>query len=182
MRDFFKPLALLVLLNISTQNAVFADNGNISVKTGKGTEMVIRKGYFGGEEAYFRDSKGNGFERKKSGWLGSKESGLSLFGNQVKKKKGLFGGSQVEAKTILGDTVTSKKGLFGFGRRNTTIDASGVTGLVQQFIGQNQKLPPLIDPAASPGASSLGVDPYSFTPGAKPDVPPSMDTDDQRTF
>lgn len=181
MRDFFKPFALLVLLNISTQYAAQADNGNITVKTGKGTEMVVRKGYFGGEEAYFKDKNGNGIESRKSGWLGSKESGVSLFGNQVKRKKGWFGGSQVEAKTMLGDTIISKKGLFGFGRRNTTIDASGVTGLVQQFIGQKQKLPPLIDPAASPNSSALGADPYSFTPGAQPDLPPAVDSE-QRTF
>lgn len=111
--------------------------------------MVLKKGYFGGQEQSITDKRGNKIGRKKSGLFGTtQETEVSFFGNGIKKKKGLFGGTQYEGKTILGDSITSKKGLFGFGRRNTTVDISGTTGLVKQFIG-SKKLPPLFDPAGS---------------------------------
>jgi len=151
-------MTFLVLLNLSlsgvASSAAIANTGNITVKTGNGTQMVLKKGYFGGEEESISDKHGNKIERKKSGLFGTtQESEFAFFGNGIKKKKGLFGGTQVEGKTILGDSITSKRGLFGFGRRNTYVDISGTSGLVKQLIG-SKKLPPLIDPAqkASTGA------------------------------
>ncbi len=152
VKQVSKSIAFLVLLNISAAGATqaaFADRGNVTIKSGSGTEMVLKKGYFGGQEQSITDKRGNKIGRKKSGLFGTtQETEVSFFGTGIKKKKGLFGGTQYEGKTILGDSITSKKGLFGFGRRNTTVDISGTTGLVKQFIG-SKKLPPLFDPAGS---------------------------------
>jgi hypothetical protein len=154
-------MAFLVLLNLSlagATQAAYADRGNVTVKTGNGTEMVLKRGYFGGEEESIKDKHGNKIGRKKSGLFGTtQESEIAIFGNGIKKKKGLFGGTQVEGKTILGDSITSKKGFFGFGRRNTTVDISGTTGLVKQLIG-TKKLPPLVDPAQKvPSGAVSGI-------------------------
>lgn len=146
MKQFSRTMAFLVLLNISAISAmpaVLADTGNITIKTGSGTEMVLKKGYFGGREQSITDKHGNKISRKKSGLFGtSSESEVAVFGNGIKKKKGLFGGTRYEGKTILGDSITSKKGFFGLGRRDTTVDLSGTSGLVKQFLG-SKKLPPL---------------------------------------
>ncbi len=163
MKQFSRTMAFLVLLNLSAvtlcpPQAAFADRGNVTVKTGNGTEMVLKRGYFGGAEQSIKDKHGNKIGRKKSGLFGTtQESEIAFFGNGVKKKKGLFGGTQIEGKTILGDSITSKKGLFGFGRRNTTVDISGTTSLVKQFIG-SKKLPPLVDPAQKvPSGAMSGI-------------------------
>lgn len=160
MKHLSKTTAFLVLLNISamtTTGAAYADRGNVTIKTGSGTEMVLKKGYFGGQEQSITDRRGNKIARKKSGLFGTtQESEISFFGNGIKKKKGLFGGTQYEGKTILGDSITSKKGLFGLGRRNTTVDISGTTGLVKQFIG-SKKLPALFDPANAAQKSTAGA-------------------------
>jgi hypothetical protein len=149
VKQFSRTMAFLVLLNLSATvaPAAFAERGNVTVKTGNGTEMVLSRGYFGGSEQSIKDKHGNKIARKKSGLFGTtQESEFAIFGNGIKKKKGLFGGTQVEGKTILGDSITSKRGLFGLGRRNTTVDISGTTGIVKQLIGA-KKLPPLFDPA-----------------------------------
>jgi hypothetical protein len=149
VKQFSKTIAFLVLLNISATSATqaaFADRGNVTIKTGSGTEMVLKKGFFGGQEQSITDKRGNKISRKKSGLFGTtQETEVSFFGNGVKKKKGLFGGTQYEGKTILGDSITSKKGFFGLGRRNTEVDISGTAGIVKQLIGA-KKLPPLVDP------------------------------------
>lgn len=159
VKQFSRTIAFLVLLNISAAGATqaaYADRGNVTIKTGSGTEMVLKKGYFGGQEQSITDRRGNKIGRKKSGLFGTtQETEVSFFGNGIKKKKGLFGGTQYEGKTILGDSVTSKKGFFGLGRRNTTVDLSGTTGLVKQLIGA-KKLPPLVDPANAAQKSSAG--------------------------
>jgi hypothetical protein len=158
VKQFSRTLAFLVLLNISATSApqaAFADRGNVTVKTGNGTEMILKRGYFGGAEQSITDKHGNKIGRKKSGLFGTtQESEISFFGNGIKKKKGLFGGTKVEGKTILGDSITSKKGFFGFGRRNTTVDISGTSSLVKQFIG-SKKLPPLVDPAQRVSSGAL---------------------------
>ncbi|MBA3993313.1 MAG: hypothetical protein C0469_07280 [Cyanobacteria bacterium DS2.3.42] len=158
VKQFSRTLAFLVLLNISATSApqaAFADRGNVTVKTGNGTEMILRRGYFGGAEQSITDKHGNKIGRKKGGLFGTtQESEIAFFGNGIKKKKGLFGGTKVEGKTILGDSITSKRGLFGFGRRNTTVDISGTTSLVKQFIG-SKKLPPLVDPANKVSSGAL---------------------------
>lgn len=160
VKQFTKTMAFLVLLNISASGAItpaLADRGNMTIKTGSGTEMVFKKGYFGGEEQSITDKRGNKIGRKKGGLFGTtQETEVSFFGNGVKKKKGLFGGTQYEGKTILGDSITSKKGLFGLGRRNTTVDISGTTSLVKQLIG-SKKLPPLVDPANAVQKSPAGA-------------------------
>lgn len=138
-----------------TTGAALADTGNVTVKTGNGTEMVLKKGYFGGEERSVKDKRGNKIGTKRSGLFGTtKETEVSFFGNGIKKKKGLFGGTKYEGKTILGDSIESKRGLFGFGRRNTTVDLSGTTNLVKQFIG-SKKLPPITDPAQKSTAGAM---------------------------
>jgi len=162
VKQFSRTLSFLVLLNLATTGvttgAASADTGNITVKTGNGTEMILKKGYFGGEERSIKDKRGNKIGSKRSGLFGTtKETEVSFFGNGIKKKKGLFGGTKYEGKTILGDSVESKRGLFGFGRRNTTVDLSGTTNLVKQFIG-SKKLPPITDPAqASPAGAISGI-------------------------
>lgn len=159
MKQLSRTLSFLVLLNLATTGlttgAALADTGNITVKTGNGTEMVLRKGYFGGEERSVKDKRGNKIGTKRSGLFGTtKETEVSFFGNGIKKKKGLFGGTKYEGKTILGDSIESKRGLFGFGRRNTNVDLSGTTNLVKQFIG-SKKLPPITDPAQRMPAGAM---------------------------
>lgn len=158
MKQVSKSIAFLVLLNISAAGATqaaFADRGNVTIKTGSGTEMVLKKGYFGGQEQSITDKRGNKIGRKKSGLFGTtQETEVSFFGTGIKKKKGLFGGTKYEGKTILGDSIESKRGLFGFGRRNTNVDLSGTTNLVKQFIG-SKKLPPITDPAQRMPAGAM---------------------------
>jgi len=162
VKQFSRTLSFLVLLNLAisgiTTSAAIADTGNINVKTGNGTEMILRKGYFGGEERSIKDKRGNKIGTKRGGLFGTtKETEVSFFGNGIKKKKGLFGGTKYEGKTILGDSIESKRGLFGFGRRNTNVDLSGTTNLVKQFIG-SKKLPPLVDPArTNPSGTISGL-------------------------
>lgn len=140
--------------------AAFADTGNMTVKTGNGTEMILKKGYFGGEEKSIKDKHGNKIGKKRSGLFGTtQETEFTVFGNGIKKKKGLLGGTKYEGKTMLGDSIQSKRGLFGFGRRNTTVDLSGTTALVKQFIG-SKKLAPLggagLFGAGTAGAAAMG--------------------------
>ncbi len=160
VKQFSRTMVFLVLLNISALACVpaaLADRGNITIKTGNGSQMVLKKGYFGGEEESITDKHGNKLSRKKGGLFGTtQETEVAFFGNGIKKKKGLFGGTQVEGKTILGDSITSKKGFFGLGRRNTTVDLSGTTGLVKQLLGA-KKLPPLSDPGQAAEKSSAGA-------------------------
>lgn len=197
VKQFSKTMVFLVLLNISGSSAItpaLADRGNMTIKTGSGTEMVFKKGYFGTEEQSIKDKRGNKIGRKKSGLFGTtQETEVSFFGNGVKKKRGLFGGTQYEGKTILGDSITSKKGFFGLGRRNTTVDISGTTSLVKQLIG-SKKLPPLVDPAnavkKSPAGAISGISPEDAAdllnntqmPGSPQSQPSAAPADNSSTF
>jgi hypothetical protein len=108
-----------------------ARGNDIIFKTGKGEEVTIKNGFFGGKKKVVKDRFGNKYESKK-GWFGTRETDASVLGNSFQRKKGILGGSDISGSTIFGDTIRTKKGIFG--RRTTEVDVSGITGLVEGFI------------------------------------------------
>lgn len=131
MRMKLNGAMLALLLAASTATPVLARGNDLIFTTGKGEEVQIRNGWFGRKTKVVKDRLGNKYESK-TGLFGSKDTQVSVLGNSYKQKKGLFGGSDIQGSTIFGDRVTTKKGIFG--RRTTTIDASGVTSLVQSLL------------------------------------------------
>lgn len=143
----YSAACLAILLGLATTTTPALARGNdLVLKTGKGEELVIKNGFFGGKEKVVKDRFGNKYESKK-GWFGTKKTDATVLGNSYQSKKGLFGGTDVSGSTILGDSVRTKKGIFG--RRTTEVDVSGVTSLVEGFI--NKRMTP-----RNPGLSALG--------------------------
>ncbi len=135
MLPFRYSVAALALFvgTVSTTPAVLARGNDLIIKTGKGEEINIQNGFFGTKKKVVKDRFGDKYESKK-GWFGSKEQQASVLGNSFSRKKGILGGTEIQGSTILGDSIKTKKGIFG--RRTTEIDASGVTNLVQGFMGK----------------------------------------------
>lgn len=152
----YSAACLAVLLGVASTTPALARGNDLVLKTGKGEELVIKNGFFGGKEKVVKDRFGNKYESKK-GWFGTKKTDATVLGNSYQSKKGLFGGTDVQASTILGDSVRTKKGIFG--RRTTEVDVSGVTGLVEGFI--NKRMAP-----RNTGLSALG--------GTQPGTPGSL--------
>ncbi len=135
MLPFRYSVAALALFvgTVSATPAVLARGNDLIIKTGKGEEINIQNGFFGTKKKVVKDRFGDKYESKK-GWFGSKEQQASVLGNSFSRKKGILGGTEIQGSTILGDSIKTKKGIFG--RRTTEIDASGVTNLVQGFMGK----------------------------------------------
>ncbi len=162
-----RTLSTIVMLGVllgTTNTAAFARGSDWTITTGPGKEEVtVKNGWFGKKTRVAKDRFGNKIE-KKTGILGNGSSEVSVLGNSYRKEKGILGGSEVEAKTLLGDSIKTEKGIFG--RRKTTIDASGITGVVGAFISSKMNTkpnPPLLDPSAFSNNNGLpgggGVDP-----------------------
>ena len=172
MNRTLSTIVILGILGANSTSAVFARGNDWTIKTGQGEEVTVKNGWFGKKTRVAKDRFGDKIE-KNTGILGNQSSEVNLLGNSYRKEKGFLGGSEVEARTMLGDSIKTEKGIFG--RRKTTIDASGVTGLVSAFIGAKMKKPsPPVNPGqmgnsnALPGSTdSFGDDQLSqFGPGS----------------
>lgn len=117
---------LALVLAVSLMPAAQAQNW--SIKTGSGDEITIKNGIFGNKSKVVKDRLGNKYESSR-GLFGGTGTEVSLLGNTYSTKKGLFGTREIEAQSILGDSIKTKKGWL-LGRRTTTVDARGVTGLI----------------------------------------------------
>lgn len=172
----FKPgtsLSIALTVSVFLQTACFAWPSKFSLQTGSGDEITIKKGWFGSEKKVVKDRLGDGFEQSE-GIFGNKSTKVGVLGNSYSKKKGIFGTKETEVTTIFGDSLKTKKGWFG---RSTTVNASGITGLIDATIHNklSSKLPALPGQNApapnksieAPMGSSLGqpVDTVPMQPG-----------------
>jgi hypothetical protein len=126
-------VALLVSVIASTANLdVLARSGDIQVKSGQGEEFKVKHSLFGRKNIVVQDRLGDQIEHQ-TGLVGSKAK-VQILGNGYESKTGIFGNKSYKISTILGDKVETKKTWFGLGRRKTTVDLSGTTGLVNQVL------------------------------------------------
>ena len=125
--------ALLVSVIASTANLdALAQSGDIQVKSGQGEEFNVKHSLFGRKNIVVQDRLGDKIEHQ-TGLVGSKAK-VQILGNGYESKTGIFGNKSYKISTILGDKVETKKTWFGLGRRKTTVDLSGTTGLVNQVL------------------------------------------------
>jgi len=150
MSQSLKTLTLLGFALIITGQPGLARSQDLVITDGKGEQISIKNGWFGRKQVKVEDRLGNKFENKK-GWFGSKDQEVNLLGNQIKRKKGWFGGSSIEGNSILGDKISTKKTLLG--RRQTTVDVSGVSSAIEQLFGKSPTtnyFPDAVKPAPLP--------------------------------
>lgn len=153
-------MSLLVVLGLSLAPAAHAgiiDSSNVSIKTGFGDEITIKKGIFGNKKKVVKDRLGDKYEVS-NGIFGNTNTEINLLGNSYSKKKGILGTRETEMKSLLGDSFKTKKSWL-LGRRTTTIDASGVTGLVGSAISRATRkpmLPPMPVGNGAPDVSTFG--------------------------
>ncbi|MBA4077976.1 MAG: hypothetical protein C0508_23305 [Cyanobacteria bacterium PR.023] len=126
-------VALLVSVIASTANLdALARSGDIQVKSGQGEELKVKHSLFGRKNIVVQDRLGDQIEHQ-TGLVGSKAK-VQILGNGYESKTGILGNKSYKISTILGDKVETKKTWFGLGRRKTTVDLSGTTGLVNQVL------------------------------------------------
>lgn len=151
-----KSLVLSALLSstlaLAASTAALADRpGNIDLKTGFGEEFMVRHGLFGQKTVGLQDRAGDRYV-KKQGLFGTKETDVNFLGNRYVKKKGLFGNRDSQVSSMFGDSITTHRGWFGLGRKQTRVDLSGMSSIVQSFVGR--KAPAMGDGALPNGAGA----------------------------
>lgn len=115
---------------LAWQAPAHAGWGKLTVTTGAGDQVVVKRGLFG-RKTVVQDRLGDNFSTS-HGWFGTKSTEANVLGNGIRYNKGLFGISSASAHTLLGDNLESHKGLF---YRNTNVNLSGINSLVGQYLG-----------------------------------------------
>ena len=156
MTKFLKSMIVLAAVAGVAPGAMAHKVSDLAVTDGMGEGMMIKHGFLGiGKTTEAQDRLGDGFIKKNG--LFEQESGANLLGNKFMKKKGLIGGTQLQASDILGDRMSSHKTWFGLGRRQTEMNLSGVSGVMQSLVGHKFS-------SGGPTGAPLGlVDTKSFS-------------------
>lgn len=170
-------LSLVVVLGLSLAPAAHAgiiDSSNMSIKTGFGDEITIKKGIFGNKKKVVKDRLGDKYETSR-GLFGNTNTEVNLLGNSYSKKKGILGTRETQMTSLLGDSIKTKKSWF-LGRRTTQIDASGVTGLIGSAITRATKKPmlPPLPVGGGPDVSTFGSRMAGDVAGEHENYPPPM--------
>lgn len=145
-------LTIGILATTTAANARRDRSSDITVTTGFGDGFQVKHGLFGQKTTEIKDRLGDGYQKKK-GLFGSKETNVNLLGNTFHKKRGWIGGTEVSAGDLLGDRIVSQKRWLGLGRRRTSVDLSGASSLVQQFLGSRNRPTERLAPGLTPGFS-----------------------------
>ncbi len=117
--------------------AAQARSGDITIETGKGEAFEVKHNLFGQRSFAVQDRLGNKIANEK-GLFGNSKVEVGLLGNEYERKKNIFGSKSIKASDMFGDKIESKKSWFGLGRRKTTINLSGTTGLINQALAKRK--------------------------------------------
>jgi hypothetical protein len=123
--------------------------GTVDIKTGKGEEVQVKKGFFGNEKFVMQDRMGDHVVKSR-GILGNKHDEVSVMGNGASYNRNIFGVKSVAGGDMLGDKFESHRMLFGLGPRITKVDVSGATGVAEHLFSGGLS-------GMGPGMSSLGA-------------------------
>jgi hypothetical protein len=150
------PLALALIAALGLHSAALAHHkdhksDNYTVTTGYGDGIKVQQGPLG-KQTVIQDRLGDKYVHEK-GVFGENQA-VNVLGNKYMKHKGV-GGTQLEASDMFGDKIESRKALHGFGRRQTDVNLSGVTGIAQGLfankLGQRSSL---VDLSAFPNPTA----------------------------
>ncbi len=121
--------------------AADAKSGDITIETGKGEAFEVKHNLFGQRSFAVQDRLGNKIANEK-GLFGNSKVEVGLLGNEYERKKNIVGSKSIKASDMFGDKIESKRSWFGLGRRKTTINLSGTTGLINQALSKRKDAEP----------------------------------------
>jgi hypothetical protein len=128
-----------------SSNPAFAGWGKLTVTDGNGDGVQVKHYLLGQKSLVMQDSNGDQVEHKEGLFGINRETGVNVLGNGTTVKHGLLRGTSVEGQDMLGDSWKSKKMFMGLGPRVTTVNAKGVSDMLNGFMhGQipGQMMPP----------------------------------------
>ena len=156
-RIYLLPLVALGAVTLTANCPQAYSWGTVDIKTGKGEEVQVKKGFFGNEKFAMQDRMGDHVVKSR-GIFGNKHDEVSVMGNGASYNRNIFGVKSVAGGDMLGDKFESHRMLFGLGPRITKVDVSGATGVAEHlFSGGLSGVGPGMSSLGGPGMSGLGA-------------------------